>query len=248
MAKLAKEKNKQVFISTHDSEFLRGALSTTQDIKVFNVKRDSANHIAQSVQLSDFRALTNNQPEILNERILNSFFYDKTIIAESETDRVFYEYAAALYHWQDFQNKNFVGLSGIDKVLNLFSKLRELKLNVAAIVDSDFLVDRKYPEHLNDQDLKAAHNSFKQQFNQKSYDKKKLKNSGYEFLSSIDQPLADEYLEVLEKYKKHSLFIPPVGELESWSSSKKNDLEYMIEFITSSRRRKLAKFMKEVLI
>jgi hypothetical protein len=247
VSELAEKNNKQVFVSTHDSEFLRGALSRTQDIKVFNVRQLEGEHFVQDVDLSDFRTLTHDQPEILNERILNSFFYRKTLITESETDRVFYEYVAALYHWDLFQNKNFVGLSGIDRVLGLFKKMSELNLNVGAIVDIDFLVTRKYPAHLMDNDIKLLHNKVKQKFWQDKYDQTKLKKKGTAYIRSIDPDFATMFEDLIDLYAIRQLYIPKVGELESWSGSSKNNLDTMLKYVQTAKRRSLSVFMKSVL-
>jgi predicted ATP-dependent endonuclease of OLD family len=247
IARLARDNAKQIFVATHDSEFMRGVISSTNDVKVLNLRNDLKSRQVVDVQLEDFVTLTNDTPSLLNERILNSFFYDKSVLTENESDRVFYEYAAAHYHYLDQQDVNFIGLFGIDSTIDVMKKMREIGINAVSIVDIDFLLDRQYPTFLKSEDTKNAHHNFKQYFNNQCYDRKQLKKSGLKYLKDIDHRAYHLLEEVIDKYAQVGIYIVPVGELESWAQTSKNNLTDLIQYITEKRRTKLYRFLKNVL-
>lgn len=261
VAKLAKEENKQVFISTHDTEFLRGILSSEiPNIKIFYLKKQNETFSYISFGTSDVeKLLKKERSNLLNERILNSFFYKKTILCEYEDDRVFYENVSARYRWDIFQDVNFVGLSGIDEILEVFKRLIKLNLNVGIIVDIDFLIYRNFPDYIEDEELKDKFGQFKGEFKKnlnlsKESDKKifdneikEFKKNGVNFIK-IKKPNLEIILnDLIKKFKKHSIYIVPVGQFESWTNSNHKDLQNALEVIKKKKKKKLNEFITEVL-
>lgn len=240
--------NKQVFISSHDAEFMRGAIQNTNDINVFKTKGYSDNRSLERVDLSDFCAVTTAQPNIINERVLNSFFYQKTIITENESDRVFYEYVSSIYHYNLMQNVNFIGLSGKGGVISLYEKMKNIGVNIGMILDVDFLTDDKYRDSFDNKKAKDAHSRFKMSFNDKGLDRLSLKCRGRNYLNDIDFDIVKLFDDVVFNYKSSNIYIVTVGELESWCNTNKNDISEMVKFVNLKKRKNLSAFLKDVLI
>ena len=259
IADMAKEYDKQVFISTHDSDFIRGLLNSGSDVKVLNLKNKLGEHTVVELDLRDIKSVLSQRGNrlkerapILNEGILNSLFYDKTILTEDENDRVFYEYYSMLRHGTILQNKRLIGLRGKDEVINLMDKLYGIGVNVACIVDIDFILDRYAPSFIKDanQSLHSAHVAIRQQFSampksDRDMFRARLKSEG---LRGIEDELKRrEYSDLIYGYSQVGIYIPPVGELESWTKTSKNNLSQMLRIIEARNPRELNRFMKVVL-
>lgn len=259
IADMAKRHQKQVFIATHDSEFIRGLLNTGSDVKVLNLKNQQGSHKVVEMDLRDIKSVLNQRGNrlkerapILNEAILNSLFYEKTILTEDENDRVFYEYYSLLRHGGTVQNKRFVGLRGIDEVLKLMEKLNGLGVNVNSIVDIDFLVSRYAPRYIRNikPDVHAAHVTIRQEFDKLTHTDKKvfrknLKRDGLRSITNDSQ--RKQYESLINDYKEVGIYISKVGELESWTKTSKNNLSRMLRIIENRNPRELNRFMKAVL-
>lgn len=259
IAEMARKYKKQVFLATHDSEFIRGLLNTGNQVKVLNLRDRQGRHEVAEIDLRDVRSVLNQRGNslkerapILNEAILNSLFYDKTILTENENDRMFYEYYSALRHGGALQNKRFIGLRGIDEVLKMMEKLNGLGVNVASVVDIDFIITRYAPRYIQDRevDLHAEHVILRGLFNElsasdKDVFRKNLKELGLKAIG--DNSLRQRYEDVISRYAKIGIYIPEVGELESWTGVSKNNLSQMVGVIEDRNPRKLNKFIKEVL-
>ena len=256
---MAKRHEKQVFIATHDAEFIRGLLNTGNDVKVLNLKNKSGSHEVVEMDLKDIKSVLDQKGNrlkerapILNESLLNSLFYEKTILVENENDRMFYEYYATLRHGGAIQNKRFIGLRGIDEVLNLAEKLYGLGVNVGVIVDIDFILHRYAPKYIKDarQDIHTAHVAIREEFNKLSENCKKdlqnnMKKNGLRALSN--NALLGQVDKLIDDYSAIGIYIPKVGELESWTKTSKNNLSQMLRIVEDRNPRDLNKFMKVVL-
>lgn len=256
---MAKQHDKQVFIATHDSEFIRGLLNAGSDVKVLNLKNQNGAHELVELDLRDIKSILNQRgnhlkerAQVLNEAILNSLFYEKTILTENENDRVFYEYYTTLRHNINAQNKRFIGLRGIDEVLSMMQKLNGIGVNVASIVDIDFIISRYAPKYIREAypDLHSAHVSLREAFNKlpekiKKTFRKNLKQNG--LLAIKDGSQEEQYRDLIDGYGGVGIYIPKLGELESWTGTSKNNLSQMLRIIENRNPRELNKFLKVVL-
>lgn len=258
IADMAKQYDKQAFISTHDPEFIRGLLNSGNDVKVLNLKRQESLHEVIELDLKDIKTILNQRGNslkeratILNEAILGSLFYEKTILVENENDRVFYEYYSSLRKSADFQNKHFIGLRGIDEVLSFMEKMHGIGINIACIVDIDFILTRYAPKFIKDDDtLHNAHVAIRQEYEALSKKARKalltsLQKNGTKAIEDDSQ--RKRYEDLIDAYSEKSVYIPKVGVLESWTKTSKNNLSEMLRAIESKNPRELSKFMKGVL-
>jgi len=254
ITELSGKTNKQLFISTHDAEFLRGVLSVNERTTVFKLTNSNYQYNIHTIKPGDITALINKKhSNLLNERILNSFFYKRTILCENENDRVFYEEATARYHWKKFHSVNFIGFTGHHDVVKVFSKLSDLNINPIAILDIDYLRTGVLPNSINDLELtelfRQVQTLLKSLFPKNSIGYQRFKEKGIKLFSFSPYASHRQKIKLLiNKLKKHQLFIVPYGELESWTGViRKNDLSSMLSTIRSQKIESLNKFLSEIL-
>lgn len=256
VAQLAEKRSKQLFIATHNSEFLRGILSSgISHIKIFYLKRSGDVFDYTVFSTRDIETLLKPKSHLLNERILNSFFYKKTVLCEAEDDRVFYENASALYLWSLFQDVNFIGLNGKHEALKIFQKLREFDLDVGVIVDIDFVLDEVSPSYIRDVELKNKFEQFKRSFKnleqQNEFMREEFKRFGIQYIKKKRPELASNLQELLDGLFDYNIFVVPVGELESWTRDDLRgnwSLQNALNLIHSKTKRKLKNFLERILI
>lgn len=259
IADIAKQHDKQVFISTHDPEFIRGLLNLGNDVKVLNLKKQESLHEIVELDLKDIKTILSQKGNslkeratILNEAILSSLFYEKTILVEHENDRVFYEYYSSLRKSANFQNKHFIGLRGIDEVLSFMEKMHSIGINIACIVDIDFILTRYAPKFIKDADaiLHNTHVAIRQEYEALSQKERKalrtkLQREGIKAIEDASQ--RRRYEDLIDAYGKKGVYVPKAGVLESWTKTSKNNLSEMLRIIEGRNPRELSKFMKGVL-
>lgn len=130
------DSGKQIFIATHDSEFLRGILASPNKvgIKIFHLSNIN-NRRSLSAKMQTKLTVSRS----LYEMILNAYFNKITILCEGEDDRLIYQYASEIYLPSDSIDTSFVGLNGKSDVIKHFEIIQQLGLNVACILDIDAL-------------------------------------------------------------------------------------------------------------
>jgi AAA15 family ATPase/GTPase len=251
VSQLVVQQNKQVFISTHDPDFLRGVLNSgTGSIKIFNMTATNQQYQCQTLSPSNINNLITDRSNLITERILNSFFYKTTVICEAEDDRVFYENTSARYLWGDFQNTNFIGMNGKGIAIVVWSKLKKLNLNAKVILDIDFLLTDPLPQLITNAVIKSRYKSTQANLNKlfpaKSKQRALFKRKGIKYLHST--PLIHhETLQTIEDLKQYGIYIVPTGEFESWGQTPPKDLQAALQVINKKRKLLLVNFLKDIL-
>lgn len=127
---------RQVFVSTHSSEFLRGILSKRQDITIIRVDRAGTTSRINSLNSAEVARIAND-PLLSSTRIVEGLFYKGAIIVEADADAVFYQRIARQlkkadsFHIAHAHNKQTVA-----KVLHPY---RSLSIPFSAVVDFDVI-------------------------------------------------------------------------------------------------------------
>ena len=203
-------------------------------------------HTAERIDLATFadcRAGASSRAkagvQMLNERVINSLFYDQTILVESENDRVVYEHYCQQRLYAEFQGRHFIGLNGSDTVLNLFDMMADAKMSVCCILDIDFVLNLEAKSSFVNRvapPLRQKHFQFASDMHTRDdYEevKKSLKKNGLEAFDEQSRTVAEE---LIEEYGRYGVHIIPQGELESWFSGSqpigKNDIGKMVEAIS----------------
>lgn len=271
LAKTAISNNKQLFVATHDAEFIKGVLigsshnrdgKNSNDVSVFRTTINEEKRAINSCNLQTVSKYVENNQKIqrvesnkYSEEFLSSLFYRKTILVEDEFDKFFYERYSSLYMKTDeIMNINYIGLNGKSKIKHVFEQMYNLGLNVACIVDIDFLINyNDVPNYirLGDEVLHDKHVAFVQTYaNMKEKDKFKdnLKRNGIKSLEK-DEEKYKKAKEIIELYTKHGIFIVDVGEVECWYNGPKNNanVHAILEKMEHKKCQKLSYFLKKVI-
>jgi len=127
---------RQVVISTHSSEFLRGILSKRQDITIIRVDRVENTNRIRSLDSAQVARIAND-PLLSSTRIIEGLFYKGAIIVEADADAVFYQrIARQLERADSFHIAHAHNKQTVAKVLHPY---RTLNIPFSAIVDFDVI-------------------------------------------------------------------------------------------------------------
>jgi hypothetical protein len=142
---IAKERKSkaQLFVATHSPEVLEGILAAgSSKVRIVRIRReDSINRIKELSR--EKTATIANDPLTRFSRVLAGVFHRRVIIAESESDCLFY---TAVLHSKSISGSSFpdvlfIHAGGKNRMQKLASLLRSLDVPVSVIVDIDILND-----------------------------------------------------------------------------------------------------------
>jgi hypothetical protein len=130
----------QLFVATHDSNFVRGLLDgSREDLSIVRVSRNGQKnpmHVIAPATLSSVA----QDPVLRHSNIIDSIFHTAAVVCEAEADCLLYESVAVDCGLvPDGIAIQFTGSSGKQRVLRVCELLRELGVPVAAVVDFDIL-------------------------------------------------------------------------------------------------------------
>lgn len=239
---------KQVFVATHDADVVRGLLTGSLNPEVIYLNVTDKQHTIENINLTSLvdcgtaaKSISKNGVQMLNEKVINSLFFDKTVLVESENDRLIYELFCQQRLYSEYQGRCFIGLHGSDTVLNLFDLMKASGMSVCCIVDLDFLLSKDlsstFVNSLNPK-LREKHVSFSEVLHERrdySDIKKRLKSNGLDFLEGEELDIAKK---LIDSYSEYGIYIVPAGELESWFDCPgKNGISSMVSQIQNEENR-----------
>ncbi|WP_339868692.1 ATP-binding protein [Pseudohongiella nitratireducens] len=127
---------RQVVISTHSSEFLRGILSKRQDITLIRVDRTGDINKLNCLDSSQVAAISSD-PLLSSTRIMEGLFYKGAIIVEADADAIFYQRIAR--QLKDADNFHIAHAHNKQTVAKVLPPYRDLGIPFSAIVDFDVI-------------------------------------------------------------------------------------------------------------
>lgn len=158
LAKSCKENNKQIFIATHSSDIIEGALNSNASVCIVRIERKD--------NINNFNILNNemietywNRPILRTSNVLNGLFYNGVIVCESDNDCKFYETILNIIQKEKDLSKSpdihFIHGNGKGKIPDFIRSYRALNIKVSTIVDIDIFRDmgefkKLYTSLLND--------------------------------------------------------------------------------------------------
>lgn len=201
---------KQIFISTHDSEFLRGVLTNaTQDVQIIHLKNKNG---VRCYKINEINLLDKSKKN--NELILNSYFNKITILCEAEDDRVVYQYASQFFFPSKAVEAHFIGLNGKPEVFYFFKFFKKIEIDVAVIVDIDVLYSGECLKLELDFEERKIILETKKMLNELTEEEKlSFKKDGINSLSN--NSIIENVKKSITIAKKYKVNILKIGELES---------------------------------
>ena len=215
----SKKHKKQIFVSTHDSDLLKGLIESSANPTIIRI---SEKHEAKSIKGTEIQPGTPTS-------VLSSIFLDAIIVVEGIQDQ--YVYSNVISHKGFMGNNSYqvISSNGKENISNDFYLYEKLGIKFAAIIDFDSLYDKGNKEAAIKRCLKNL-----------NYVESPEKESLLQMVDEIDASfvnlankkqglnctaLSKEQKErisvLLNKLSAIGMFVCPIGELEDWVFMKK---------------------------
>lgn len=130
------DSGKNMIISTHSSDILRGIISKTQNVKIIRVERNGNVSSINIVDSNDIKDIITN-PLLSSARILEGVFYRGVVVVEADADATFYQRIhRQLEFIDDIHYANAQNKQTVTKVMKLYNKIG---VKCSGIVDFDMI-------------------------------------------------------------------------------------------------------------
>ena len=133
---------KQIFISTHSPDFIRGLLQIKNErVKIVRLKRNGTLNYSSLLDNSDIAELTKD-PVLRHSQIVDGLFHEKVIICESDGDCKFYSSILDVLNDKNAEyykvpDSLFIPAHGKSKMPEIARALSKLSVSVISICDFD---------------------------------------------------------------------------------------------------------------
>lgn len=137
-------KERQIFISTHSEEFLKGLLdANNENVKIIRINRDgNINHMSV-LNNDDIKNLWQD-PILRYSNILSGLFHSKVVVCESDTDCRFYQAILSAINDGDSISPDilFTHCGGKQRLKTVIKALKSLNVKTVTVTDIDVLNDK----------------------------------------------------------------------------------------------------------
>ena len=253
--------NRQLLISTHNEEFLKGLLdANSENVTVIRINRDSNINRMSVLQNDKIKKLWGN-PILRYSNILSGLFHEKVVVCESDYDCLFYQ--AIIDSIYEHKNEIapdilFTHCGGKTRIKDVVSALKAVNVPVAAICDFDILnasqnfklitasfgIDWGVVLSADMQIIYDSMNAKSSSANNSWNQIKKVGKAGF----TGNEPVAYEKVEAV--CKSAGLFVVPVGEMECFDKTvnreKKDWVHHVLENYDLATEEKLEEARKFV--
>ncbi|OBU69039.1 hypothetical protein A9K58_04725 [Stenotrophomonas maltophilia] len=222
IAHTASQGDKQIFVSTHSSQFLMGAIQSGVKINVVRLTYQQGSATARMLS-NDYIRVMMQEPLLRSANALSGVFYEGVVVTEADADRAFYqeinERLLAEESGRGAPNTLFLNANGKDSVNKIVGPLRVLGIPVAVILDIDALnTETNFPVLLEATNYPKPHESIKIEragvWSDLISDNKNPKSAGgISLLSGTAKEKAENLFDRLDQY---GLFVLRHGEVEHW--------------------------------
>ena len=253
--------NRQLLISTHSEEFLKGLLdANSENVTVIRINRDSNINRMSVLQNDKIKKLWGN-PILRYSNILSGLFHEKVVVCESDYDCLFYQAIIdSIYEHKNEITPDilFTHCGGKTRIKDVVSALKAVNVPVAAICDFDILNASQNFKLITasfgidwgvelSADMKIIYDSMnaKSSIANNAWNQiKKVGKAGF----TGNEPVAYEKVEAV--CKSAGLFVVPVGEMECFDKTvnreKKDWVHHVLENYNLATEEKLEEARKFV--
>jgi predicted ATPase len=225
LADAALTEGKQIFVATHSSHFLMGAVAAGAAINIIRLTYDEGETgTARLLPSSDLKGLMND-PMLRSANVLSALFYKGAVVGEADADRAFYqECNERLLAKRDPRGTTdviFLNANGKDVVPKIVEPLRRLGIPAASVLDLDAVKKggSVWTRHLAACGLPALdHATLGQRranlLQALTNAKPNWKTNGG--VSILDAPAIASAQTLLDELDRHGMFLVRGGEVETW--------------------------------
>ncbi|HVA69242.1 MAG TPA: AAA family ATPase [Candidatus Binataceae bacterium] len=220
LAELAKEREGNVFASTHSSDFLMGVVQSGVSVNIVRLTYKEKVPTARLLAGDEVQKLMRD-PLLRSTGVLNALFHEGAVVCEGDTDRAFYQEINERLLFEKSGGADgclFLNAHGKEPIRRIVEPLRKMGIPAAAIVDIDIIKgdDAKdlqkaafVPEGILGS-LGVLRGNVCRYFTMHS---REMKSKGIELLSNNEKAAAQSLIDQLAEY---GIFVVPNGEVESW--------------------------------
>lgn len=143
---LADKATKQLFVSTHSEDFLKGIIENGGDrVKVLRITRNGAINPVSILDSSQIKTIWND-PLLKFSNLLSGLFHQKVVICEADTDCRFYQAVLdSISSGEDVVKPDvlFTYSGGKERLKVMAAALSPLRVPISVIADFDILDDEE---------------------------------------------------------------------------------------------------------
>jgi len=224
IARLSYGSRKNLFVSTHSADFVMGCIQSGAHVNIIRLTYRSGVATVRVLRNDEILQLMRN-PLLRSVGVLRGLFYESVVVAESDTDRAFYqeinERLLRLAPDAGIPNCLFLNAQNKQTVQTIIRPLRDLGIPAAAIVDVDVLkeggnvwsgfLEGGFVPEIERHALATSRREVNSKFD--ATGKNMKRDGGIDILAPGDKEAAKNLFERLSEY---GLFVVPRGEIESW--------------------------------
>lgn len=221
LSRLARERSAVLVVATHSADFLFGCVEESLTVAIARLEYDGGVAAAKTLHPGAVRELMRD-PLLRSTRALQGLFHRSVVVAESDTDRAFYDEINRRLRNEDrgIEDCLFLNAQNWQTVPRVIAPLRAVGVPAAGIVDLDALAaSQSWTPMWQAIGVPEGHRSELSQLRSECGAAlrkiKGYKKTGRKALPPSERPKLDGLLRRLGRY---GLFVVPVGELESWLS------------------------------
>ncbi len=141
---IAKNKGKQVFITTHNPHFIMGCIDSDSEFNILRLTYDGEKGDANLIDKNELREIVKN-PLLRSTGVFDGLFYKNVVVCEADSDRVFYQEINHRLREADDERKIddclFVNARNKQTVGEITELLRRFGIPTASVIDFDFIKD-----------------------------------------------------------------------------------------------------------
>jgi len=246
-----KKQKRQIFIATHSSDIIEGAMATGAPICIVRIDRMDNSNIFNLLE-NDQIKMKWTRPILKTSGVLNGFFYNGVVICEGDSDCKFYE--SILKKVQS--NKSFSKIpdlyfthgNGKGKIPHLMESYKLLNIRTAAIMDIDVLKNKREFKNIYNSTL---NDSTSNDFNEIEVEYESVRTILEKIppIKNINQFIV-EMKKIIDNIQKKNKITNKdkenisllLNESSDWSEIKKNG----IKSISTSERKTVKKFFRKM--
>lgn len=232
LATAAHSEDKHVFVSTHSSEFVMGAIQSGAIVNIVRLTHVAGSPTARLLPNDDLVKMMND-PMLRSVGVLSGLFFDNVLVTEGDSDRAFYqevnERLLAAGDDRAIPHALFLNADNKDAIPAIVAPLRKLGIPAAGVYDLDVLREggSKWTRLLDATGLPEGQHEASHKLRQtvletlinaapkgtQKPEKFFKRNGGVEILSLKEKEVADNLCDELERYGS---FVVRFGEVEAW--------------------------------
>ena len=142
ISRIAVEQNKQVFVTTHNTNFIMGCIESHSDFNILRLTYEKDIPTSKIIKKEELREIVSS-PLLRASRVFEGLFYKNVVVVEADSDRVFYEEINYRLNESEDPRKIedclFINARNKQTVGEITQLLRKFGIPTVSVIDYDFI-------------------------------------------------------------------------------------------------------------